>query len=102
VQRVACEKLQKIRGKIENVGAPTFLGRGYPPVFAYVGERKELWAGRVYEGETIGLRRKWKIEIGKWEERRNAFNAEHAEDALRLRSGQAENAEEDGEEWTAA
>jgi hypothetical protein len=47
------EKLQKIWGKIENVGAPTFLGRGYPPVFAYVGERKGLWAGCEYVGETL-------------------------------------------------
>jgi hypothetical protein len=36
-----------------------------------------------------------KIENGKWEGRRNAVNAEHAEGTLRLRSGQAENAEEE-------
>jgi len=41
----------------------------------------------VYGGETIGLRRKWKFENRKWEDRRDAFNAEHAE-----------NAEEEGEE----
>ena len=69
-----------MRGRIENVGAPTFLGRRYSPVFAYVGERKGLWTGRVYGGETLGLRRKW-------EEQRNAFNTEDAEDA-----------EEEGEE----
>jgi hypothetical protein len=28
--RVGLEKLQKIGGKIENVGAPTFLGGVYP------------------------------------------------------------------------
>src|SRR5437879_4929133 len=35
--------LREIKRKIKNLGAPTFLGRGYPSVFAYVGERKELW-----------------------------------------------------------
>jgi len=25
----------------------------YPPVFADVGERKELWTGRMYRGETL-------------------------------------------------
>ena len=30
VHCVECGKLQKIKGKIENVGAPTFLGEGYP------------------------------------------------------------------------
>jgi hypothetical protein len=70
VPYLACEKLQKIRGKIENVGAPTFLGVVYPPVFAYVWERKELPTRGAYVGETLGLRRKWKIEIGKWEESR--------------------------------
>jgi hypothetical protein len=44
-------KLQKIRGKIKNVGAPTFLGGVYPPFFAYVWERKELLTGGVYVGE---------------------------------------------------
>jgi hypothetical protein len=43
------EKLQKIKGKIENVGAPTFLGRGYPPVLADVGERKE------FTDEAVGI-----------------------------------------------
>ena len=79
----------------------------YPPVFADVGERKELRTGSVDVGEALDLRRKWKsenrkweedragrrkwkIENGKWEERRDAFNAERAEDA--------ENAEEEGEE----
>jgi hypothetical protein len=81
------EKLQKIRGKIENVGAPTFLGKGYPPVFADVGERKGLWTGRVYGGETLDLRRKWKIEIGKWGGRRNAFNAEEGEEGEAERGG---------------
>ena len=28
-----------------------FLGRRYPPVFADVGERKELWTRRVDVGE---------------------------------------------------
>jgi hypothetical protein len=45
----------------------------------------------VYRGETLDLRRNL-------DERRNAFNAEHAEDTLRLGSGQAGNAEEEGEE----
>jgi hypothetical protein len=90
-----------------------FLGEGHPPVFADVGEGKELWAGRVYAGEALDLRRKWKFENGKleedragrrkWkfengklEERRNAYKAEDAEDTLRLGTGQAENAEEAG------
>ena len=85
----------------------------YPPVFADVGERKELRTGSVDVGETLDLRRKWKLENRKWEEdragrrkwkfengkleeRRNAYNAEDAEDTLRLGSGQAENAEEAG------
>jgi hypothetical protein len=42
VLRADRKKLQKIREKIENVGAPTFFGGVYPPVFAYVGERKEF------------------------------------------------------------
>jgi hypothetical protein len=66
LQRIASEKLQKIRGNIENVGAPTFLGGVYPPVFAYVWERKELLTRCVHVGETLGLGRKWKIENGKW------------------------------------
>jgi hypothetical protein len=53
---VGLEKLQKIGGKIENVGAPTFLGGVYPPVFAYVGETKELGTGCVDVGETKDLR----------------------------------------------
>src|SRR5580692_225088 len=70
-----------------------FWGGWYPPVFADVGEGKELWAGRVYAGEALDLRRKWKFENGKLEERGNAFNAEDAENA--------ENAEEEGEEGKA-
>jgi hypothetical protein len=53
--RHGSEKLRKIRGKIKNVGAPTFLGRGHPPVFAYAGERKELPAEILYAGETRDL-----------------------------------------------
>ena len=32
-----------------------FWGWGYPRVFAYVGETKELQTGRVYRGETLDL-----------------------------------------------
>jgi len=32
-----------------------FLGEGHPPVFADVGEGKELRAGRVYAGEGKDL-----------------------------------------------
>jgi hypothetical protein len=59
------QETAKNKEKIENVGAPTFSTGVYPPVFAYVGEGKELRAQRVYVGETIDLWRKWKIENGK-------------------------------------
>ena len=52
---VACEKVRNIWGKIENVGAPTFLGGVYPPVFADAGERKELGTRRVDVGEGKDL-----------------------------------------------
>ena len=83
-------KLQNIWEKIKNVGAPTFLGDVYPPVFAYIGERKELWTGRAYVGE--------RKELGE-ESRQPTVNSPQrgktAEDftTLRPRSGQAENAE---------
>jgi hypothetical protein len=55
----------EIYGKKSKMSARRhFWGRGYPPVFAYVGERKELWEEFLYVGETLGLRRKWKIENG--------------------------------------
>jgi hypothetical protein len=64
----------------------------YPPVFADVGERKELRTWRAEGGEALDLRRKWKFENGKLEERRNAFNAENAENA-------EEEGEEEKKEW---
>ena len=57
--------------------------------------RKWKLENRKWEEDRAG-RRKWKFENGKLEERRNAFNAERAEGTLRLRSGQAEDAEEEG------
>jgi len=66
----------------------------YPPVFAYVGERKGLGAWRVYVGETRGLRRKWKIENGKLEERSDAFNTQDT--LCEGRSGQGDSAKEEG------
>jgi hypothetical protein len=50
---------------------------GHPPVFAYVGERKELWEEYLYVGETKEL-----------EEKRGDFTT------LRRRSGQAEGAKD--------
>jgi hypothetical protein len=47
-----------------------FLGEGHPPVFADVGEGKELRTGSAEGGEALDLRRKWKFENGKWEEGR--------------------------------
>jgi len=57
---IALENLQKIREKIENVSAPTFLERGYPPLFAYHDyslekrpSRANLWLWRAWM--TIGI-----------------------------------------------
>jgi hypothetical protein len=50
------EKVRKIRGKIKNVGAPTFSG-GYTPLFSRM-QGKE----RTYEGDfrMQGKQRSWK------------------------------------------
>jgi hypothetical protein len=52
------------RADIESKTLRFGKNRGHPPVFAYVGERKELRAGRVDVGEIQGLPRKWRIENG--------------------------------------
>ena len=92
---LTARKVRNIREKIKNVGAPTFLGEGIPPVFAYVGERKELETRRVDVGEGKELE-----ESGEWLVASGELRQEEDFTALRLRSGQAEdeNAEEEGEE----
>jgi hypothetical protein len=46
------ERVRKIRGKIKNVGAPTFLGGGTPPrFFRKQGEQVTNEAGVGFQGE---------------------------------------------------
>lgn len=90
-------KPQKIRGKIGNVGAPTFFGGVYPPVFAYVGEGKGLRARSAYVGERKEIEEsgEWLVASGELKQRKERKEKKDstAKDTLRLRSGQAEDAE---------
>ncbi len=62
----------KSGGRVEGDPWPVHRGLGIegvcPPIFADVGERKGLRAGRVDVRETMGIRRISKMGIGEWGE----------------------------------